>query len=75
MSASPHNRPEPDFSEYDRDYGAEQSFQLYEEHNVLRTLQSYGLEWVEAESLEAWGGILYFTDPKPMGRTPFRIAC
>lgn len=64
MSASPHGHPEPDFSEYDRDYGAEQSFQLYDEHDVLRTLQSYGLEWEEESSL---GNLVR--------RTPFRIAC
>jgi SAM-dependent methyltransferase len=58
---------------YDRDYGAERSFQLYDEHDVLRTLQSYGLELVEAESPETLGGILYFTDPKPMDHCVFYV--
>jgi SAM-dependent methyltransferase len=58
---------------YDRDYGAERSFQLYDEHDILRALQSYGFALVEAESLEALGGILYFSDPKPMEHCVFYV--
>ncbi|MDH3598345.1 MAG: class I SAM-dependent methyltransferase [Candidatus Tectomicrobia bacterium] len=58
---------------YDRDYGAERSFQLYDENDVLQTLRSYGLELVEAESPEVLGGIMYFTDPKPMDHCVFYV--
>ena len=58
---------------YDRDYGVERSFRLYNEHEVLRTLQSYGLELVEAEGPETLGGIMYFTDPKPMDHCVFFV--
>ena len=51
---------------YDRDYKVERSFQLYNEHAILSTLQSHGMEVVEAEPQDGVGGIMYFTDPKPM---------
>lgn len=58
---------------YDRDYDAERSFQLYDEHDVLQKLQSYGLELVEVESPEGLGGIMYFTDPKPVNHCVFYV--
>ena len=51
---------------YDRDYGVERSFQLYSERDILHTLQSHGMALVEAEHQDGLGGIMYFTDPKPM---------
>ena len=51
---------------YDRDYGIERSFQLYDEHEILQLLRSYGLRLVEAEAPDLLGGIMYFTDPKPV---------
>lgn len=58
---------------YDRDYGADRSFQLYDEHDVLQTLQSDGLELVEAERPEMLGGIMYFTDPKVVEHCVFYV--
>jgi SAM-dependent methyltransferase len=62
---------------YDRDYGVERSFQLYDEHDILRALRAYGLVLVEAEDPSRLGGIMYFTDPKPMEHCVFyvRKAC
>ena len=51
---------------YDRDYGVERSFQLYDENEVLGVLRSHGLELVEADDPAILGGIMYFTDPKPV---------
>ena len=49
---------------YDRDYRVDRSFKLYDEHEVLQMLRSYGLMLVEAEEPNLLGGIMYFTDPK-----------
>ena len=58
---------------YDRDYGVERSFQLYDEHEVLQVLTSYGLRLVEAEDPNLLGGLMYFTDPKPMEHCVFYV--
>ena len=49
---------------FDRDFGVERSFQLYDEHQVLGALKSLGLELVGSEGSDLLGGIMYFTDPK-----------
>jgi SAM-dependent methyltransferase len=56
---------------YDRDYGVERSFHLYDEHDILPVLRSYGLELVEADEPHRLGGLMYFTDPKPMEHCVF----
>ena len=56
---------------YDRDYDVERSFQLYDEHELLQTLNSHGLRLVESESPNLLGGIMYFTDPKPVDHCVF----
>ncbi len=58
---------------HDRDYGADRSFQLYDEHEILQALTPYGLVLIEAESTDALGGIMYFTDPKPMDHCVFHL--
>ena len=50
---------------YDRDYGADRTFQLYSESEVLGVLANHGLSVIPAEG-EKLGGVMYFTDPKPM---------
>ena len=47
--------------------------QLYDEHDVLQALRSYGLEWDKAETPEGLGGIMYFTEPKPMDHCVFYV--
>jgi SAM-dependent methyltransferase len=49
---------------FDRDYGLERSFQLYDEGDVADTLGRCGLALSEAETPSRLGGLLYFTDGK-----------
>ena len=56
---------------YDRAYGVERSFQLYDEQEILQALSSYGLMLVEAEDPDLLGGIMYLTDPKPVDHCVF----
>ena len=58
---------------FDRDFGVERSFQLYDEHEVLGALKSFGLELVESEDSDHLGGIMYFTDPKPTEHCVFYV--
>jgi len=58
---------------YDKDYGAERSFQLYDEYDLLSALGSYGFRLVETEDPNLLGGIMYFTDPKPMEHCVFYV--
>ena len=50
---------------YDKDYGADRTFQLYGVEEVVSLLAGRGLSVVPAEG-EKLGGVMYFTDPKPM---------
>lgn len=50
---------------YDRDYGADRTFQLYDPDEVLGLLAGMGLELIPEEGAKL-GGVMYFTDPKPM---------
>ncbi len=50
---------------YDRDYGADRTFQLYDPGEVLGLLIDRGLSVVPAEG-DKLGGVMYFKDPKPM---------
>ena len=53
----------------DRAYGAagvDRSFQLYDEYKLLRILEDCGCTLVEPVGDEKLGGMLYFSDPKPM---------
>lgn len=58
---------------YDRDYSNQRSFQLYDEHEILQALRSYGLRLVEAKDPSLLGGIMYFTDPKPVDHCVFYV--
>ncbi len=49
---------------FDKDYGTERSFQLYNEHELLRLLENLGMELIENESDDQLGGLMFFTDPK-----------
>ena len=48
------------------DGGEERVFQLYKEGHLLSLLEDQGCSIVEPESPNSLGGLLYFTDPKPM---------
>ena len=49
---------------FDRDYGVERAFQLYDEHEILSILGRHGLELIGVESPNKLGGIMFLTDPK-----------
>jgi SAM-dependent methyltransferase len=55
---------------YDKDYDAERTFQLYNEKDLLRMLTKQKLRLIEARDGKM-GGIMYFTDPKPMEHCVF----
>ena len=60
----------------DRAYGADgvdRSFQLYDEHRLLRILEDCGCSLVEAGGGGELGGMLYFSDPKPMRYCAFWV--
>ena len=50
---------------YDRDYGAERTFQLYDVDDVLGILKGRDLRVIPTEGVKL-GGVMYFKDPKPM---------
>ena len=50
---------------YDKDYGADRSFQLYGLDEVTAILSDHGLSVIPVEEGKL-GGVMYFTDPKPM---------
>lgn len=50
---------------YDKDYGADRAFRLYGVDEVLERLTELGLQVIPVEG-EKLGGVMYFTDPKPM---------
>ena len=56
---------------FDHDYGVSRSFQLYDEYDILRELQLYGMSLVEVGDPNLLGGIMYFTDPKPVQHCVF----
>ena len=56
---------------FDKDYGADRTFQLYDEHEVLSILQGQAMTLIEADSPEMLGGFMYFTDPKPVDHCLF----
>ena len=60
----------------DRAYGAggvDRSFQLYDEHRLLGILEDCGCSLVEAGESGGLGGMLYFSDPKPMRYCAFWV--
>ena len=50
---------------FDRDYGAERTFQLYPPDEIIQVLSSQGLGVISPDG-DKLGGVIYFTDPKPM---------
>ena len=56
---------------YDRDYDSKRSFHLHDEQDILDSLSSFGLNLVESENPDLLGGVMYFTDPKPVDHCVF----
>jgi SAM-dependent methyltransferase len=51
-------------SVYDRHYEEERHFLLHDEHEVLETLRSCGMQLVHGRSSDQLGGLMYCTDVK-----------
>ncbi len=58
---------------FDRDYGVERSFQLYDERDLLTILEEYGYSIVEPATDGDLGGFMYLTDFKPMKYCLFHV--
>ena len=56
---------------FDKDYGVDRSFRLYQEHELLEILQGLGMTIVEDEDPLQLSGLLYFTDPKGVDHCVF----
>jgi SAM-dependent methyltransferase len=56
---------------FDKDYGVDRTFQLYDEHEMLGVLEGQAMVLIEADSPEDLGGFLYFTDPKQVDHCLF----
>ena len=56
---------------FDKDYGIDRTFRLYQARALLEMLKGLGLSLIEAEPPEELGGLLYFTDPKPVDHCVF----
>ena len=56
---------------FDKDYGVDRTFRLYDEHEVLGILQEHDMALIEGQSPEELGSLLYFTDPKQVDHCLF----
>ena len=56
---------------FDKDYGVDRSFRLYQEHELLEILQGLGMTMIEDEDPPKLGGLMYFTDPKGVDHCVF----
>ena len=56
---------------FDKDYGVDRSFRLYQEDELLEILQGLGMTIVEDEDPLQLSGLLYFTDPKGVDHCVF----
>ncbi len=55
---------------YDRDYDTERTFQLYQSEEIIRLLDSQGLEVIPPDG-DKLGGVIRFADSKPMDHCVF----
>lgn len=55
---------------FDRDYGSDRTFQLYDVGEVLGSMAGLGVSIIPEEG-EKLGGVMYFRDPKPMDHCVF----
>tara|TARA_B100001750_G_C15501078_1_gene597227 strand:- start:683 stop:1378 length:696 start_codon:yes stop_codon:yes gene_type:complete len=54
-----------DITIYDKDYGVDRFFRLYSADQILLRLEELGMEIIEEEE-NGLGGVMYFTDTKPV---------
>ena len=58
---------------FDKDYGTERTFQLYDERRLLRSLEKLGMVLIESESEDQLGGLMFFADPKQARHCVFYV--
>jgi len=56
---------------FDKDFGVERTFHLYDESDLLRVLQQHGMKLIKTESPDKLGGFLYLTDGKGVDHSLF----
>ncbi len=49
---------------FDKDYGTERTFQLYNERELVEVLENLGMELIPGDSEYHLGGLMFFVDPK-----------
>ena len=60
-------------SVYDPDYGVDRTFRLYDEGALLELLKNQHCELVQPDAPGELGGVMYFTDPKPVDHCVFHV--
>jgi SAM-dependent methyltransferase len=53
--------------------GVDRAFELYNENQILEVLEACGCKLIDLDPKGRLGGILYFTDPKPMKHCVFWV--
>ena len=60
-------------SVFDRDYDVDRTFRLHDEGELLGLLRDRQCELVQADAPRQLGGVMYFTDPKPVDHCVFYV--
>ena len=56
---------------FDKDYGIDRSFRLYQEGELLEILSGLGMTLIEDQDSQKLSGLMYFTDPKGVDHCVF----
>ncbi len=56
---------------FDKDYGVDRSFRLYQEGEMLDILKGLGMTLIQDQDLQKLGGLMYFTDTKGVDHCVF----
>jgi len=56
---------------FDKDYGIDRSFRLYQEDELIEILSGLDMTLVKDQNLQKLGGLMYFTDPKGVNHCVF----
>ena len=58
---------------YDQDYGVDRTFRLYDEGEMQGLLANLNCELIQPDAPGQPGGLMYFTDPKPVDHCVFHV--
>lgn len=56
---------------FDKDYGIDRSFRLYQEDELLEILSGLGMTLIQELDFQTLSGLMYFTDPKGVDHCVF----